>query len=181
MPKIPEKDLLILLKQGNSKAYTYLYDQCFPAISRYIRQNSGNMQDAGDIFQEAVLILLEKLRTSDFVLTASMSTYLFAIARNLWLKQLRENKYRLASAELPELPEEQEQESPYLHHLPGWLGKITSYCQQLLTAIFFKNTPINTLMHKMGWKNKHTAAQQRYKCLMQIKNISAKEILKWGD
>jgi hypothetical protein len=28
---------------------------------------------------------------------------------------------------------------------------------------------MSSLMQKMGWKNKHTAANQQYKCLQQVK------------
>jgi RNA polymerase sigma factor (sigma-70 family) len=150
-----------------------LYTDCFPAIEAYIEKNSGNKQDAEDIFQESLIVLLKKQSEPDFTLTSSVKTYLFSVAKNLWLKKLRKEKQRPLTPQLyddPTIPElHQEQE------LSGWFQKITAYCRRVLSAIFLENTPITKLMATMGWKNKHTAAQQKYKCLRQLENASRKQ------
>ncbi|SHK94410.1 RNA polymerase sigma factor, sigma-70 family [Chitinophaga jiangningensis] len=174
MAGISASELSVQLTQGNGKAYTDLYQHSFPAICHYIQQNSGNEQDAEDIFQEALLVLLEKINNPDFRLTASLNTFLFAVARNLWLKELR-NRSRISNTDIPDVPEEHmEPAKPYQHSLSGWWSKMTGFCQQVLSAIFLHNTPMQALMLKMGWKNKHTAAQQKYKCLQQIKKLNTK-------
>jgi hypothetical protein len=53
--------------------------------------------------------------------------------------------------------------------LHNWLQKITRNCQRILKAIFFQQELMDSLMVKMGWKNKHTAANQKYKCIEQVK------------
>jgi DNA-directed RNA polymerase specialized sigma24 family protein len=40
-----------------------------------------------------MLALIEKIYADDFELTASLSTYIFAIGKNLWLKKLRNISY----------------------------------------------------------------------------------------
>jgi hypothetical protein len=57
----------------------------------------------------------------------------------------------------------------------SWLTKITEHCQRILKAIFFYKEPMGSLMQKMGWKNKHTAANQQYKCIQQVKKEKNKE------
>lgn len=111
----------------------------------------------------------------DFVLTSSLKTYLFAIAKNLWLKRLRDNKL-LPVADLEKYQQETETFFVETHpektkedKLNSWLSKITANCQRILKAIFFYNEPIDSLMKKLGWKNKHTAANQQYKCIQQVK------------
>jgi len=55
------------------------------------------------------------------------------------------------------------------------LLKITRNCQNILRALFFYEEPMDKLMAKMGWKNKHTAGNQKHKCIQQIKNVKEKE------
>jgi DNA-directed RNA polymerase specialized sigma24 family protein len=87
------------------------------------------------------VVLLQKLRQSDFVLTSSLKTYLYAIAKNLLLKRLRDNKLRIVKGELDlaacisesDLVEANSEEEK----VESWLSKITRNCQDILKALFF--------------------------------------------
>ncbi len=172
MQMIPESTLLDQIKREEGAAFEILYKFYFPAIAAYVTRNNGNTEDAEDVFQEAIIALLCKVRQADFVLTSSLKTYLFAIAKNLWLKRLRDRR--------PETAETLEEYSPFeeslidvhltkVEQLHFWLSTITENCQRILKAIFFYQEPMASLMQRMGWKNKHTAANQQYKCIQQIK------------
>src|SRR5579872_5820157 len=91
----------------SDKALDALY-KCLPPIRKHIRNNGGNRQDAEDIFQEALIILCRKVRETDFVLTAQLSTYLFRVCHLLWKDELRKKKHVVhGDAEVSELPEEE--------------------------------------------------------------------------
>lgn len=77
MPGLTEQLLLDQLREEDNAAFRVLYESYFPSTANYIRQNSGDNRDAEDIFQEAVVVLLDKIRQPDFVLTSSLKTYLF--------------------------------------------------------------------------------------------------------
>jgi RNA polymerase sigma factor (sigma-70 family) len=177
MPGISDNNLLSQLKNEENTAFDRLYEECFPSIVKYVKHNSGSRQDAEDIFQETIIVLLNKIRQPGFQLTASLKTYLFSISRNLWLKKLRANQQVTAADErsLTDWPTDDD-ESAYTQEnkVTGWLQKITANCRKILKAIFYLNEPIDSLMTKMGWKNKHTAANQKYKCIEQIKRESKK-------
>lgn len=178
MPDISDENLLKQLRKEENTAFNQLYKACFPSIANYIRQNNGNEQDAEDIFQESTIVLLGKIREPNFVLTSSLKTYLFSISKNLWLKSLRRNRFITVSNESISLDIEDdtaELENHAQQKLSGWFKKITGYCQKVLSALFYHNIPMDQLMLKMRWKNKHTAAQQKYKCLQQIEKLKAKE------
>lgn len=170
--------LLSKLKAEDNSSFRALYQYCFPAVSGYIVQNSGTFEDAEDVFQEAVIVLLQKIRQSDFVLSSSLKTYLYAISKNLWLKRLRDNKARNIdnypypiSDYVETSPKESETEISREEKVRNWLQKITMHCQKILKALFFHKIPMDILMVKMGWKNKHTASNQKHKCMQQIKNV----------
>ncbi len=87
-----ENKLLSAFLQADSKAISNIYENCLPHISKYICGNGGSHDDARDVFQEALLALYKQARESNFVLTASIKTYIFSICRYQWLKILRKNK-----------------------------------------------------------------------------------------
>lgn len=181
MQKIADNLLLEKLRAEDKASYQFLYTFYFPSVASYIKQNMGNQEDAEDIFHESIMILLEKVKHPDFVLTSTLKTYLVAIAKNIWLKQLR-NKKRMVLNEFEHTQLESETFSVELQPLKTheekivlWLTKITRNCQRVLKALFFYHESMESLMKKMGWKNKHTAANQQYKCIQQVKKVKERE------
>lgn len=178
MQTISDNTLLDKLKTEEIASFDLLYKFHFATIAKYIKQNQGNHQDAEDIFQEAIIVLLQKVRQPDFVLTSSLKTYLYAISKNLWLKRLRDNKIKFAHTANFDFEMEGfeiEQETSKEEKVTSWLTRITENCQRILKAIFYYQEPMSSLMQKMGWKNKHTAANQQYKCIQQVKREKQKE------
>jgi RNA polymerase sigma factor (sigma-70 family) len=181
MPALPDDNLLQQLKNEDSASFKQLYKTYFPSIALYVKQNMGNTADAEDIFQEAILVLVQKVRQPQFTLTSSLKTYLYAIAKNLWLKRLRDNKLILDS-DFESIQHESEtfafeltpEQTPD-EKVKSWLTRITENCQRVLRAIFFLQEPIEDVMKKMGWKNKHVAANQQYKCLEQVRREKVQE------
>src|SRR4051812_10619489 len=166
MQTISDNALLDNLKKEENASFEVLYKFYFPFIATYITQNAGSSEDAEDIFQEAIIVLLQKVRQADFILTSSLKTYLYAIAKNLWLKRLRENK-RISVGIFEKHQQEGETFTFELHTEPtkeekitSWLAMITKNCQRILKAIFIYKEGMGSLMQKMGWKNRHTAANQ---------------------
>lgn len=181
MPIISENILLSQLKQADNAAFAQVYATIYPSIQTYILQNAGSTEDAEDVFQETMLVLLANIKKSNFVLTSSLKTYVFAIAKNTWLKKQRTKK-NIALNEINGSAYVDETKDFELINVPSkedklfhWLSKITANCQLILKSIFFYKQPMSSLMQKMGWKNKHTAANQQYKCLQQIKKQKEKE------
>ncbi len=175
MPHLTDEVLLLQLRNEVRNAYDLLYSEYFPSVMKHILQNSGSNEDAEDIFHDTVLIFLQKIRQPEFVLTSSLKTYLFAIARNLWLKKLKKDK-QLPTSALPE-------HVPFVDDYDGTidssykvdilLTRITLHCRRVIKAIFIYRVSMESLMQKMGWKNRHTAANQQYKCIQQMKRERA--------
>ena len=77
------------------QAFAELYREYYPMICSYIKTNSGNDDDAADIFQDALIVLYDKVREPYFQLTCSIKTFIYSICRNLWLKKLARNKKQI--------------------------------------------------------------------------------------
>ncbi|CAN5530106.1 hypothetical protein BH10BAC5_BH10BAC5_04950 [soil metagenome] len=157
-----------------------LYKNTFPRIRNHILLNKGNTQDAEDIFQESLIILFKNDNKEDFILTSQPSTYIYSVCKNLWLKKLRnmQTDITLTDDEIDNILNrkvnlicEEETISPK-DKIRLVFKKITGHCKTLLESMFIHSVPMEDLMKKMGWKNKHTANNQKYKCLQQAKQKS---------
>lgn len=49
-----------------------------------VTQKGGSLEDAKDIFQEGLMIMLEKIDNKDFVITCKFKTFLYSVCENLW-------------------------------------------------------------------------------------------------
>jgi RNA polymerase sigma factor (sigma-70 family) len=89
-----DEELIEGLKQRKRASIELLYREFFPVIRHYLLHNSGNQQDAEDLFQDTMVVLYKQCSAEQFKLECSLKTYFMAISKNLWLQRL-ERKYRL--------------------------------------------------------------------------------------
>lgn len=181
MALISDKILLEQLHAENEYAFRLLYKFYFSSIKSHILRNTGNVQDAEDIFQEAIVVLLQHIRKPNFRLDVSLKTYLFAIAKNLWLKHLRQKKYKESIRGQPIVEAESfaieiAPEPTHEEKLMRWLLKISDNCQYMLRSLYFYQLSMESLMQTMGWKNRHTADNLKYKCLQQVRRVQASDL-----
>lgn len=174
-------DILIDLKGESNYAFGELYQNHFNSIQYFVTHNSGSTMDAEDIFQDTMLVLVQKLRQDDFQLTASVKTYIMAIAKHLWLKKLRNSSREIEFTDLndekfyDEITLSIEQEKTYLDKLQFYMTQITDHCSRLMHDMFFKNKPIEQIQKEHGYSTKHNAQNQKHKCVEQIRKVKEKE------
>lgn len=179
-----DRQTLSGLRNKDNKAYTILYTFYYPMVESFILKNSGNTDDAKDIFQETIIVLLNKVPTGDFELTSSLKTYIFSISSNLWLKRLR-NARKINGTSCDNLANtvvnaeentfEKYDELTPIEKVQDFLSRITLKCQTLLKAIFFFQKDIHTITQENGYTNVHNAQNQKYKCLEQARREAKKQ------
>ena len=84
-----EEELLKGLAANDSNAIEAIYRENYGAIQAFIIKNSGNPDDARDIFQESMIVLFEKAKSGSFILSCQLQTYIYSVCRRLWLKKLQ--------------------------------------------------------------------------------------------
>lgn len=166
-----------LFRENNEdKAFNVLY-KYFPMIRKAVLSNSGNTQDAEDIFQEALIILCRKAKSPDFKLTAQLSTYLFSVSRFLWKDELKKRKpfisvefeTGLDTTEEKEFEDLVEQESR-AKLAEKILNEMGDRCRELLLLFYKSGLKLKDIAAKMGYNSEGTAKSQKYKCLEGAKN-----------
>jgi RNA polymerase sigma factor (sigma-70 family) len=172
-PQMPDEQIIALIRTNkNDNALRTLYSY-FPMILKMIRRHGGTSQDAEDVFQEALIILIRRIRETDFTLTAKASTYLFSVSRFLWKDELKKrmllippdlDSSLLSSAQEYEL--EQAIESENSSRLAEKaLNALQDRCRELLILFYEQQRKLKDIAAKMGYSSEHTAKNQKYKCL----------------
>ena len=82
-----DQEILVRLKQGDENTLDLLYKQHYRMIIKLIVKNNGSEEEAKDIYQESLIVLWQKAKSENFILTSKISTYLYSICLNLWRKE----------------------------------------------------------------------------------------------
>lgn len=175
-----ENDLLQRIRTGNSDSIKFLYKKMYPVIANYIRLNGGSEDEARDVFQDAVVVLYQKLQDESFSLTCKIQTFLYSVSRNLWLNEIRskswfspENEITDDKAEVTELENDDEdlQIRNNISQLNASLNRLGEPCASLIRMFYIENLSMNDIAAKMSYTNSDNAKNQKYKCLQRLKKL----------
>jgi RNA polymerase sigma factor (sigma-70 family) len=175
---INEQALLIGLQQDNRPAIETIYKQNYSMVQTLILNNNGSPEDAKDIFQEALIVLYEKVKSGSFELNCQIKTYLYSVCRRLWLKRL--NQLQRFSPEVESVEEivavEEEMEvheqrnADFLLMEKAMQG-LGEPCKSLLESYYLQRKTMLEIAGNFGYTNADNAKNQKYKCLMRLKKL----------
>lgn len=173
-----EQLLLQGLAANDKKAVETIYRENYLTIQSFIVKNNGYPDDARDIFQEAMIVLYEKVSSGSFELTCQIKTYLYSVCRRLWLKRLQQMQRYNPSAESVDevVPVEEEldiheKRNADLIVMENALNKIGEPCKSLLEAYYLQKKSMPEIADFFGYTNADNAKTQKYKCLVRLKKI----------
>lgn len=182
-PLLTDDELLVGLANGSDDVLNQLYRRVFPMVLHFITTNSGNEDDAKDIYQEAVIVLYEKVRTGSLELNCQLKTYIYSVSRRLWLKQLTQrSRYLVRDIESPasdEFTNEQiefdlidhEDRNRQFDLMADSLERLGEPCRTLLEDFYIQHLSMQAITEKFGYTNADNAKTQKYKCLMRLKRL----------
>jgi RNA polymerase sigma factor (sigma-70 family) len=173
-----EKELLKGLAQNDRRVIEAIYRDNYPMVQAFILTNSGNTDEARDVFQEAMIVLFEKAASGAFELNCQLRTYVYSVCRRLWLKRLQQLKRYGAPVENIEesvpveedLAAHEKREAEFLL-METAMSKVGEPCKSLLEAYYLQKKHMQEIAGDFGYTNADNAKTQKYKCLMRLKKI----------
>ncbi len=89
-----DSEIVFGILNNSESAIKRLYVAYFPMVLQLIINNNGTADDAKDIYQEAIIVLYNKIKKGDFELNSKLKTFIYSVCRRLWLKRLSQmNRY----------------------------------------------------------------------------------------
>ena len=172
-----EQSLLRGLARNDKKAIESIYKDNYNVIQALVVNNSGSAEDAKDIFQEAMIVLYEKVQSGTFELNCQIRTFLFSVSRRLWLKRLMlQNRFTITDAHeevisVEDEVEEHERRNAEFNMMERAMSGLGEPCKSLLEAFYLQKKSMQEIAMNFGYTNAENAKNQKYKCLMRLKKL----------
>ena len=162
--------------------------------------NGVDIDDIQDIYHDAVLVLYDKCKTDNFLLTCSIQTYLNSICRNHLLNRFKEG------GKIIPFPDSNERNGDndnfeYVPEIKDWLpysdfsinseddsesGKRIRAimkgleimkrkkgdCHELLSLVYWQKKTMLQIAEYFGYKGEHIAKNKSYHCREKLKGLS---------
>jgi RNA polymerase sigma factor (sigma-70 family) len=154
----------------------YMYQEMFPMIRYLVVKNSGNDEDAEDVFQDGLIIVFKKIRDQQLELTSSFRTYIYSVCRNIWLQKLNKRKQFAREfsdvetfIDLPDKVDQfQEEEMEKYRLYQQHFFTLGEDCQKVL-LLFMKKLSLKDIAAEMGYKTEKYAKTRKYLCKEELK------------
>jgi RNA polymerase sigma factor (sigma-70 family) len=161
------------LRLGDRELLVTIYKENEAMIRKYIIENNGSEEDVQDLLQDALVVVWQNARKADFVLTSKLSTYIFAIVKNLWLKQLDKNKRLTDEKAIPQnktIPQEEHSDID-LSIVRSYLNEMGETCRQVLLMFYFDGFDMDTIAKANHFANSNVAKAKKHQCLKELSNM----------
>lgn len=165
------------LRSGNGEVLNALYKKYYNIVLKFIVNNSGSDEAAQDIYQETIIVVYENAQKPGFELQCQLQTYIYSIAKRLWLKQLRksgklvllkedaENDFVDAENDLSD----HELKEAEIEKMNRSLEELGEPCSTLIKDFYVHKLSMDDIAEKFGYTNADNAKNQKYKCLQRLK------------
>lgn len=173
-----DQQLIVGMKEGSSDSLSEMYRTFFPMVLKMILNNNGDEEDAKDIFQEALIVLYDKVQQDDFTLNSQLKTFLYSVCRRLWLKRLNSKGFfdldiQDFAEHIPvddDLQQHREKEMQFLL-MEQSLKLLGEPCQTIIQDFYLHQLSMQEICEKFGYTNADNAKTQKYKCLQRLKKL----------
>ncbi|RYY37171.1 MAG: sigma-70 family RNA polymerase sigma factor [Sphingobacteriaceae bacterium] len=177
---VPTDNEVILGILNNSETVLKrVYVAYFPMVLQLIINNNGSSDDAKDIYQEAIIVLYNKIKSGNFELSSKLKTYLYSVSRRLWLKRLSQlNRY---SGDIKDFEEHSpaDEDDAEMHtdrdiqfgKMEAALKLLGEPCKTIMEDFYIHNKSMQDICERFGYTNADNAKTQKYKCLQRLKKL----------
>jgi len=172
--------ILDSIRRGNEEGLVTLIRACRRQVTSLVLRNNGTLDDAEDVLQDAVVVLWERVRAGRFAYAAKLETFVFATARNLWLRRLARTR-----REVPGLPPDDHTadesdstldrmvETEEAALVQEALERLGEPCKSLLLLFYWEERTMGEIAAELGFANADTVKSKKYQCKKALEKLLA--------
>ncbi len=175
--------LLDRIRRGDEDALATLYRQSLRSVTALITRNSGTGRDAEEVLQEALVILWERVRQKRYRHSARLETFLYATARNLWLRRLARARREVPREIDPDesvsedpSPLDKLIESEESVMIGDALTRLGEPCRSLLILFYWEEASMEEIAGRLGFANPETAKSKKYQCKKALQEMLKRNV-----
>lgn len=166
------------------KVLIEIYKTAFPLVAKYIRRMGGSLEEAKDVFQDAMVVYYEKNPDVLMSVERSHQAYILGIAQNLWFRKFNNKKRHVPLKESMNFLNQENGEgfiSGKEHSLIQYLEKAGKKCMDLLHAFYYEKKKLDSIAESFGYSGTRSATVQKYKCLEKVRDVIKSKSLNYEN
>lgn len=168
MEQSKDSEILEGILNHDSSVINRLYEYCFPQVEKMVLNYGGDRGIAKDIFQDAMLILYRQLCNGNLKLRCKVTTYIYAVSKNLWIQEYKSRKYlqnmHVYQADMVNEPENpSEHELKLLEIFDRHFSRLSKDCQKIL-RMFFSGRKMHEIKKSLKYSSMHHTMDRKYRC-----------------
>ena len=163
--------------------FNELYENCFPAAASFVSKMHGSLQEAKDIFHDALVIFYEKSAEKNLNVKTTPEAYLIGIVKHLWIRKYNHNHKQISLTKIEEsinIPEDHNY-SVNSNKLLNLIESTGKKCLELLRAFYYQQLPHSDIMSVFGYSSAHSASVQKFKCIEKIRETLKEKSIAYED
>lgn len=173
-----DSEVILGILNNSDTVLQRLYVAYFPMVMQLIINNNGSEDDAKDIYQEAIIVLYNKVKSGDFELSSKLKTFIYSVCRRLWLKRL--NQMSRFGGDIRDfqdhMPVEDEMErhndrDNQFKQMESALQLLGEPCRTIIEDFYMHDRSMQEICERFGYTNADNAKTQKYKCLQRLKKL----------
>lgn len=168
------------IKANDNNALRCFYQENYFKIEKYVLNNSGSVEQAKDIYQEAFIAVWRNIQLDKFYPENenALPGYLYRIAKNKWLDYLRSahNQKVVAlteSAERTDDDELPEYDVKHIEDVKKHFENLGDNCKEILKRFYYMKQSMRTIAAQFDW-TEATARNNKYRCLHKLRELLKK-------
>ncbi len=169
--------LLNAIRQGDDSALTILYNKNLRMVIKYFLQNNGTEEEAREYLQDALVIFWEKVRNNQFELKSKITTFIFAVVKNRWLRELSRRKKHTnldiieANPDGASNAEEEMQQKETVDIVRDCMSRLSPICQKILSYYYYDQRSMAEISRLTGLANENVAKAKKYQCKKELERL----------
>ena len=153
--------------QNDFSTLQRIYQESLPEVIKYVKKNSGTLEDAKDVFQEGILVVFNKVKANELELTTRFPVFLFMVCKRIWLRKLRKPYKETGLEKGMDIEIEENLEEKFIKSQKWKLFNtkfqlLAKECQTVL-RLFFNGSSSKEIAEAMGYSEEY-AKRKKYKC-----------------
>ncbi|QMU30524.1 RNA polymerase sigma factor [Adhaeribacter radiodurans] len=171
----PNQTMFDVYEQGDPEDLDKFYLENRQEFIKWM-QNTFRISadDATDIYQDAIIVILKKLKTEDFILhSACLKVFVFAIGRNMAFKLLQKrNKEGKAWGESGKWgdPDDTIEFTETQKIAMEFYEKLPEPCKSILRLYYFEQLSMREIAEQLGYHSEDVVKNQKCRCIKAIRD-----------
>lgn len=173
---LSSNEMVALIKKNDAVTLKQVYLKNFPKVKRFVYKNSGDEQQAKDLYQEAFIAMWRNIKHNKFSAESetAIQGYLFQIAKYKWLDHVHSARYKNTTfinraIEYDEQEgEENEMQNRKIKIITDSISNLEERCQLLMKLFYFEQKPFTEIAKIMAM-DESSARIAKYRCQEQLK------------